>query len=107
MYSDALTIPNNSTLDGYDICIIGAGAAGIAMATRLAGSSEKVLMICNGTAADAGGTPSPSQFALYQGTVGPFLEKVNSNLCNQSRLNMYGGRRTTSNTTLIHWKRSI
>jgi choline dehydrogenase-like flavoprotein len=91
LYSDALRIPNHSILDGFDICIIGAGAAGIAMATRLAGSSKNVLMLCNGTPSDAGQTPNPSQMALYEGTVGPFLKKVNPTFCTQSRLNMYGG----------------
>jgi choline dehydrogenase-like flavoprotein len=91
VYSDALKIPNDSILDGFDICIIGAGAAGIAMATRLAGSSKNVVMLCNGTPNDAGPTPNPSQIALYEGTVGPFLNKVNPTFCNESRLNMYGG----------------
>ena len=36
MYFDANQIPNGTTLSNFDVCIVGAGAAGIAMAIRWA-----------------------------------------------------------------------
>lgn len=44
MFVDARSIPNNETLD-TDICIIGAGAAGIALAHEFAGQTMRVMLL--------------------------------------------------------------
>ena len=48
MYVQADDLPADSILSDYDICIVGAGAAGIAMAQRLANTSVKVLLLVSG-----------------------------------------------------------
>lgn len=90
MYLDANQIPNGTILGNFDICIVGAGAAGIAMAARLASTSKRVLVITSG---DSTGrrVPSPSDQILYTGRVGPFMSKVDAPFLTRSRLRMYGG----------------
>ena len=90
MYLHADHLPANTILSDFDICIVGAGAAGIAMAQRLAHSSLKVLLLVSGNPADRG-APDENRQALYRGTVGDFLAKVDPNFLHRSRLNMYGG----------------
>ncbi|GAC1343089.1 MAG: GMC family oxidoreductase [Acetobacteraceae bacterium] len=47
MFIDAATIPDGTTLQG-DLCIIGAGAAGITLARDLAGSAHRVILLESG-----------------------------------------------------------
>lgn len=93
MYLNADQLPSGVTLTGFDICIVGAGAAGIALATRLIGSSLKVLVVSSGGAFDTGQSPSPNPAleSIYQGVLGPFMQKVDPIFLTRSRLNMYGG----------------
>lgn len=90
MYHYADQLPAGAILQGFDICIVGAGAAGIAMAQRLAHTSLKVILLVSGSPADRG-LPAAARQSLYQGTVGEFLEKVDPVFPQRSRLNMYGG----------------
>src|SRR5882672_8090922 len=90
MYLDANHIPNGTILGGYDICIVGAGAAGIAMAARLASTNKRVLVITTGDSTGRG-VPSPSDQILYAGSVGSFMSRVDSAFLTRSRLRMYGG----------------
>ena len=90
MYVYADQLPAGITLQGFDICIVGAGAAGIAMAHRLANSSLKVILLVSGQPGDRG-LPDSGRQALYHGTVGEFLGKVDPTFLHRSRLNMYGG----------------
>ena len=90
MYRYADQLPEGATLQGFDICIVGAGAAGIAMAQRLANTSLKVILLVSGSPGDRG-LPAAARQSLYQGTVGEFLSKVDPEFPQRSRLNMYGG----------------
>ena len=90
MYHYADQLPEGTILSGFDICIVGAGAAGIAMAQRLAHSSLKVILLVSGGPGDRG-APSEARQSLYEGTVGEFLRKVDPVFPQRSRLNMYGG----------------
>ena len=90
MYVYADQLPADAILQDFDICIVGAGAAGIAMAHRLANSSLKVILLVSGSPADRG-TPDANRQSLYHGTVGEFLGKVDPDFLTRSRLNMYGG----------------
>ncbi len=81
---------DGTDLGGFDICIVGAGAAGIPMAKRLIGSGKKVLLLAGGQPHDRG-RPEEKRQAIYKGTVGSFLEKVDPIFSDRSRLNMYGG----------------
>lgn len=47
MHTDARTLPNNSVIQA-DLCIVGAGAAGIALALDWEGRSEKVVLMEGG-----------------------------------------------------------
>jgi choline dehydrogenase-like flavoprotein len=63
MMQDARDLPEGATLHA-DLCIVGAGAAGIALALEFAGSGTQVLLL------ESGGTqPEPETQALYAGTV--------------------------------------
>ena len=90
MYLHADQLPEHTVLRGYDICIVGAGAAGIAMAQRLANSSLKVILLVSGGPGDKA-APDRDRQSLYHGTVGSFLRKVDPVFLQRSRLNMYGG----------------
>ena len=90
MYLHADQLPENTVLQGFDLCIVGAGAAGIAMAHRLAYSSLKLLLLVSGTPGDKT-LPDAERQSLYHGTVGDFLQKVDPVFLHRSRLNMYGG----------------
>lgn len=90
MYLYADQLPNDTLLQGFDLCIVGAGAAGIAMAQRLIGTSVKVLLLTNGRPSDRG-RPTPKRQSIYEGTAGEFLKKVDPIFLDRSRLNMYGG----------------
>ncbi len=90
MYAYADELDSGAILSDFDICIVGAGAAGIAMAQRLANSSLQVLLLVSGQPADRG-LPDKHRQSLYQGTAGAFLQKVDPDFLQRSRLNMYGG----------------
>lgn len=90
MYLNAEHLPDSTLLQNFDICIVGAGAAGIAMAKRLIGSPKKVLLLSSGPSTDRG-RPSPQRQSIYQGTMGSFLQKVDPIFLDRSRLHMYGG----------------
>jgi choline dehydrogenase-like flavoprotein len=75
MYLSADQVPDGTLLQGFDLCIVGAGAAGLVMAHRLAGSTLKVLVLSSGSASDRG-RPMAALQSIYRGTTGPFLEKV-------------------------------
>lgn len=90
MYLQADQLPSETVLHDFDICIVGAGAAGIAMAKRLIGSSKKVLLLSSGSPSDKG-RPEEKRQAMYKGTVGSFLKKVDPVFLDRSRLHMYGG----------------
>lgn len=90
MYLHAEQLPAGTTLQGFDVCIVGAGAAGIAMAQRLANTSLSVLLLVSGQERDRG-APDTVRQSLYRGTVGDFLHKVDPAFLHRSRLNMYGG----------------
>jgi choline dehydrogenase-like flavoprotein len=90
MYRYADQLPEGAILPGFDICIVGAGAAGIAMAQRLASSSLKVILLVSGSPGDRG-LPAEARQSLYHGAVGEFLRKVDPVFPQRSRLNMYGG----------------
>ena len=90
MYAFADQLDADAVVQDFDICIVGAGAAGIAMAQRLAGSSLKVILLVSGSLGDRG-APTEARQSLYQGTVGDFLAKVDPIFPQRSRLNMYGG----------------
>ncbi|MCY4019990.1 MAG: GMC oxidoreductase [Chloroflexi bacterium] len=90
MYLHADQLPEHTVLRGYDLCIVGAGAAGIAMAQRLANSTLKVILLVSGGPGDKA-TPDRDRQSLYHGTTGSFLRKVDPVFLHRSRLNMYGG----------------
>ena len=90
MYVYADHLPAETILQDFDICIVGAGAAGIAMAQRLANSTRKVLLLVSGQPGDKT-LPDAARQSLYRGTVGSFLGKVDPAFLDRSRLNMYGG----------------
>ena len=90
MYLQADQLPERAVLRGFDLCIVGAGAAGIAMAHRLANSSLKVILLVSGSPDDKT-LPDADRQSLYHGTAGDFLQKVDPVFLHRSRLNMYGG----------------
>ena len=90
MYADAGVLEDARGPQGFDLCIAGAGAAGLALAHRLIGSALKVLVLASGLPTDRG-LPPGSRQRLYAGTLGPFLGTVDPLFLRRSRLNLYGG----------------
>ncbi len=90
MYLNADNLPDGTLLQGFDICIVGAGAAGLPMANRLIGSGKRVLLIVSGTVNDRH-LPTEQRQSIYRGTVGDFLKRVDPIFLDRSRQNMYGG----------------
>jgi choline dehydrogenase-like flavoprotein len=90
MYFDANQIPTGATLSGFDVCIVGAGAAGITMATRLAATTKKVLVITSGSSLGRD-RPLPPDQSMYGGVLGSFMQKADPQFLTRSRLRMYGG----------------
>ena len=90
MIFDARQLTNSDTTS-VDICIVGAGAAGITMAQELAASGMQVLIL------EAGGLKySPETQRNYDGQeVGDVL-RFNPNYLSTSRLRFFGG-------TTNHW----
>lgn len=80
MIDDARTLPDGQTLDA-DLCIIGAGAAGITLAREFAGSGKSVLLL------ESGGLEFDERTqALYAGEISPGLYDLEL-----SRLRYFGG----------------
>lgn len=90
MYLHADQLPEHTVLQGFDICVVGAGAAGIALAQRLAKISLRVMLLVSGSPGDKA-SPDRDRQSLYHGTVGDFLRQVDPDFLQLSRLNMYGG----------------
>ncbi len=90
MYVESGDLLADKTVGDFDLCIAGAGAAGLAIAHRLIGSPLKVLVLASGLPADRG-LPSGSRQKVYGGTLGSFLSRVDPLFLRRSRLNMYGG----------------
>lgn len=63
MHTDARTLPNGSLIEG-DLCIVGAGAAGISMALEWVGAGKKVLLLEGG-----GFEHDPKMQDLYRGEI--------------------------------------
>ncbi len=86
MQIDARSLPTGSSLEA-DVCVIGAGAAGITLALELAGSGLSVCLLESG-----GFEPDERTQALYAGEVStPAYAPLES-----SRLRFFGG-------TTNHW----
>ena len=64
MYLHADQVPEGTILSGFDICIVGAGAAGIAMAQRLAHTTLKVILLVSGAPGDRGAAIGSAPIAL-------------------------------------------
>jgi len=90
VYLSSEQLRDGAVLEGYDICIAGAGAAGLAMAKRLVGCGKKVLVLAAGLP-DERGLPPGFRQKIYGGTLGEFLAKVDPYFLRRSRLHMYGG----------------
>ena len=90
MYVDSGDFEDVETLKGFDLCVAGAGAAGLALAHRLIGSPLTVLVLASGLPTDRG-LPAGGRQKIYGGTPGPFLAKTDPLFLRRSRLNMYGG----------------
>jgi choline dehydrogenase-like flavoprotein len=85
MIADANELESGLTLRA-DVCIVGAGAAGIALALQFLGGSESVLLLESG-----GLTPDPATQALYAGEVAD--ERLHSPL-DRYRQRRFGGSTT-------------
>ena len=90
MYLHADSFPSGTLIKDFDICIVGAGAAGLAIAKRLIGTSKRVLVLTTGRPTDRG-LPNPHPQSIYRGTIGATLQKVDPIFSHRSRLHMYGG----------------
>jgi choline dehydrogenase-like flavoprotein len=86
MLRSARTVPEGSTLRG-DLCIVGAGAAGLTLARSLAGSRQRVILLESG-----GLQPDRLTQSLYTGRI----EGTGQAPLHASRLRFFGG-------TTNHW----
>ncbi len=89
---DLETLEDGAVLEA-DLCIVGAGVAGIAIARHFIGSGVQVLLLEGG-----GWDPSSESQAIYQGTFGTCYQddSYEEQYLSISRLRYFGG---TSN----HW----
>ena len=90
MYRNANELQPGEILREFDICIVGAGAAGIAVAKKLLNSSKRVLLLASGICTDVG-APSGGRERLYEGTLGTFMRETDRAFLTRSRQRMYGG----------------
>jgi choline dehydrogenase-like flavoprotein len=63
LFADARNVPADSTIEA-DLCIVGAGAAGITLAREFIGSPQKVVLLESG-----GEDPDPDTQSLYDGSL--------------------------------------
>ena len=75
MYLQADQLPNETLLRGFDIYIVGAGAAGLVVAKQINGSSKKGLVLSRGSPADKGRLEEKRQ-SIYRGAVGVFMQRL-------------------------------
>ncbi len=81
MIIDGRTVSNGATVDA-DVCLIGAGAAGITLATQLKDSAARVVLLEGG-----GLSPDPATQSLYAGeNVGIFYDQLD-----RARSRFFGG----------------
>lgn len=90
MIADARGLDRDFALD-FDVCIVGAGAAGLTLARELEGSRLSVGLIESG-----GFELEPETQALYRGTCAGEVPVLDSDYLHQSRLRLFGG-------TTNHW----
>jgi choline dehydrogenase-like flavoprotein len=88
---DGRTVPDGSVLT-TDLCVVGAGAAGITIAHRLAGSRHDVVVVESGGFEPDGATQSLAEGAV----VGLPLDPANPTPLESARLRYFGG-------TTNHW----
>lgn len=81
MIIDSRELPDGATVDA-DLCIVGAGAAGITLAREFLGRGTRVAVIESGDL-----EPDPDTQALYQGTVSGFRYEHPDTM----RLRYFGG----------------
>lgn len=86
MFLQAPDIDDGATLDA-DVCIIGAGAAGLTLAHELAGSGLAVIVIAGG-GKRPGKRPAKRDQALYRGVV---LDPASHGWAHRYRQRRYGG----------------
>jgi choline dehydrogenase-like flavoprotein len=91
MLQDARGIPRGAQL-ACDICIVGAGAAGITLARELAGTDARVCLLESG-----GFAPDEATQRLYEGVGGGTLLGPESRYLAAGRLRYFGG-------TTNHWQ---
>jgi choline dehydrogenase-like flavoprotein len=85
MLTDAKTVPDGTVLD-VDVCVIGAGAAGITIARELAHTRGTVCVL------ESGGLEiQPRTTALYDGRVEPGHLPAGSTYLSTSRQRFFGG----------------
>ena len=75
MYRNADDLQNGQTLKDFDICIVGAGAAGIVIAKQLLTSSKKVLLLSSGVRTDDGAPPPLTEYRFTRGRWGRSCRK--------------------------------
>jgi choline dehydrogenase-like flavoprotein len=90
VYLDSGQVSQGAVLEGFDICIAGAGAAGLPMAKRLIGSGKSVLLLAAGLP-DERGLPPGFRQKIYKGRAGELLSKVDPYFLQRSRLHMFSG----------------
>src|SRR5271170_3862593 len=82
MFIDATSLDDGATLD-CDVCVVGAGAAGLTIAHELAGSGLSVIVIAGG-----GRRRRTRDQALYRGTV---IDPARHSWADRFRERRYGG----------------
>ena len=90
MFHDARRVSRDRMIE-RDVCIIGAGAAGITLARELAGTGLSVALLESG-----GRRADPETQALYEGSVAAGYLGEDSDYLSTSRLRFFGG-------TTNHW----
>jgi choline dehydrogenase-like flavoprotein len=86
MIEDANALPSGSSIN-VDLCIVGAGAAGISLALQFIGSGRRVLLVESGGRAEESATQD-----LYRGQV---ANEALHNPPNQYRHRLFGGSTLT------------
>lgn len=89
MYIDSRKIKNDPKVI-FDICIVGAGAAGIAIAKEFSGTNKRICLIESG-----GFEYNEKTQSLYQGEIDG--ENISKDFLTKTRLRMFGG-------STMHWR---